>query len=136
MRLSTPYFNSLFDHTNLMGPESDGQFGGSQREVEMPSFDSIWSVLDNSPSPEDLHLGVNATPSTNNALDTITRVQPLVHDHAWSSDCGLLTSGHNFGALTEIDYSILSEPIYPTLGITGGYCSSTQTVRGTHSLQG
>jgi len=63
----TNHFNENFDHTNLKGLRSDGQPEGSQREVDMDYFDSIWPVLDNGPSPRDFIFGINAAPSMNQA---------------------------------------------------------------------
>ena len=135
MCLSPNSFTDILDHTDLMGPRSDGTFGGPQCEVDMPCFDPIWPVLDNGLSPSGFDFGINTTPSMNQAFNHTTRIRPFAHDYLWNSDCDLLTSDHNVGALTDIDYTPSAEPIQPTPYIIGGQHDSTQVLEGMRSLQ-
>lgn len=135
MRLSPSSFNDIFDHTDLMGPRSDGKSGGPQHEVEMSCFDSIWPVLDNCLSPPVFNFGINATASIDQALNHTTQTQPSSHDHLWNSACDLLTIDNNFGALNDMDYATSAEPTHPTPEIIAGQHSSTQVLGGMHSLQ-
>ena len=135
MCLSPNSFANIFDHTDLMGPRSDEKLGGSQREADLPNFDPLWPGLDNSFSPSGIDIGINTTPSMNQAFDHTTRIQPFVHDYLWNSDCDLLTSDHILGALTDINFATSAEPINSTPDIIGGQRGGTQPLGAMHSLQ-
>ena len=135
MCLSPNSFTDIFDHTDLMGPGSDGNFVGPHREVDMPHFDPIWPGLDNSLSPLGFDFGINAAPSMNQAANHTTRIQPFVHDYLWNSECDLFTSDHNLGALTDTNFATSAEPINPTPDIIGGQHGGTQPLGAAHSLQ-
>ena len=135
MRLSSNSFTDIFDHADLMGPRSDGKLGGPQHDVDMPCSDSIWPGLDNSLSPSGFDFGISTTPSTSQAFNHTTHIQPFVHDYLWSSACDLLTSDHNLGSLTDINLATSAEPINPTPDTIGGQHGGTQLLGAVHSLQ-
>ena len=122
-------FNDIFDHTDPMGPKSEGISGGPQHEIEVSCFDSMWPVLDNCLSPP---VGINTTPSINEAFNNNSHTQPFSPSHLWNKYCDLLAIDHNFGALTDIGYATSAESIPDIIGVQP---NSAQILGGMHSLQ-